>query len=224
MAPSAKELFAVAQRGQSLEDQLALLAPVEHVQPRDEEWAEAMASLAWMCRATNDDATAIRCADLVVNTQPRGSVWRAQCEVLRAEIANRNREPIDTDGLVDAVQLLSTSAQLAAAYEGAFTLADAFCEAKKFAEAEQFARNALSYVQRMRSENGFDGYCCPPMVHCYQRIAWIQAAAGHLEAARQTLILALDELAQPTKPGQGGTMQLLRRRVQERLNALNSPT
>jgi hypothetical protein len=103
MAPSAKELFAVAQGGQSLEDQLALLAPVEHVQPRDEEWAEAMASLAWMYRATNDDATAIRCANLVVNTQPRGSVWRAQCEVLRAEIANRNREPIDTDGLVDAV-------------------------------------------------------------------------------------------------------------------------
>ncbi len=223
MAPSAKELFAVAQSGQSIEDQLALLAPVEHVQPRDEEWAEAMASLVWMYRATNQEDHALRCANLVVSTQPHGLVWREQCVVLRSNIAIRNRDPVDTAEVIHAVKILATAGELEAASEGADVLTDAYCAAKQFVEAEYFAREELNYVQRMRSEYHFDDYCFPPVARCLQTIAWIQAAAGQHEAARQTLALALDELAQPGKPGQGGTMQLLRRRVQERLNALNSP-
>lgn len=221
MAPSAKELLAMAQSGQSIEDRLAQLAPVEYVQPRDEPWAEAMASLTWMYRATNEDAQALRCAGLVMSTQPHGLVWRDHCVVLCNEIASRNGDTVDHAGLIDVVQRLATTDELAAAYEGAFTLASSFCDAKQFVEAEHFEREALSYAQRMRSVNQFDGYCFPPVVSRYQSLATIQAAAGHSAAARATLQLALDELAQPTKLGYGNTMQLLRRRVQEQLDALS---
>ena len=220
MALSAKELFTAAQHGPNIEARLALLAPVEHVQPRDESWAEAMASLAWMYRATNNDEHALRCANFVASTQPRGLVWREHCVVLRNEIANRTGGTVDRLELIEAIQVLVSSNELAAAYEGALTLADVFCEATQFVEAEHFAREALSYAQRMRRDNMFDGYCFPAVVGRYQSLAWIQAAAGQHEAARATLQLALDELAQPAKLGSGGTLELLRRRVQERLDAL----
>ncbi len=61
-----------------------------------------------------------------------------------------------------------------------------------------------------------------PMVHRYQRIAWIwvQTVADRSEEARQTLTRALEELAQPSKLGYGGTVTMLRSRVQAALDAL----
>ena len=215
-----KQILAVASGVLSLEQRLPLLLPLRNVQPAEADWAEGITVLAWTYRALNEQREASACARLVMASEPLDSLWRHKCVIIWSSLEAGNNRPIDVAALRAAEVAMQRNKEFEAAHEAAGLLASEFCATGQFDDATSYAFAAISYVQSMRTDYKFEGHSFPPLVRGYQSLAWIQAAAGQPDAARATLQLALDELAQPAKLGSGGTIELLRRRVQERLDAL----
>ncbi len=192
--PTVEQILATASGAPSLELRLPILLPLHKVPRNDPDWAEGMTTLAWTYRAMNDQVEATACARLVITAEAHDSIWKHKCVVIWCSIEASNNRAFNVAELQDAAAAMERNGESEAMYEAANLLASELCNKGQFAEAEKYAMAAFAHVERMRSEYEFDGYCFPPLVRCYQKIAWVQSQfdANFAKTCRRP--------ARPTRP------------------------